>query len=256
MPLVNVLINSTTAGVGSGRVQRGNAPPPIFLDYLAVGGGGYSTTAAGGGGGVVSGSIRFLPRFTLDVTVGVGGIGTTSSPASASVIQSTPNEFFVYAGGGYVGASGQPQNNPAGTSTSNYSQPGAGGSAQSGSSPAGDSIGGAGGSGSVWLDGNTYAGGGGGRGGFFIPGSAVGGAGGQGGGGNGQGFTTAAADGTANTGGGGGGTSLTPTNGGSGIVKMRYISGSVSGATGGTITSVDGYTYHTFTGSGQFVYQP
>ena len=27
-------------------------------------------------------------------------------------------------------------------------------------------------------------------------------------------------------------------------------------ATGGTITSVDGYIYHTFSGSGQFVYQP
>lgn len=256
MPLVNVLINSTTAGVGSSNVRKGNAPPPIFLDYLVVGGGSYGTTIAGGGGGVVSGSIRFLPRFNLDVTVGNGGTGSTAIAAGASIIESLPNEFFVYAGGGDGGVSGEPQSNPAGGDT-NYSHGGAGGSAQAGQDPPTINKGGAGGSGSVWLDGNAYAGGGGGYGAAIIANQAIGGDGGFGGGGMGEGYTSGPAYGLANTGGGGGGTRFAPsTNGGSGIVKLRYLSGSVSGAIGGTIQTTGSYTYHIFTGSGQFVYQP
>jgi hypothetical protein len=258
MPLVNVLINSTTAGVGSSNVRKGNAPPPIFLDYLVVGGGQYGNNVAGGGGGVVSGSIRFLPRFNIDVIVGNGGTGSTSIDAQASVIESVPNEFFVYAGPGYGnGASGEPQSNPKGEGIFNRSAAGAGGSAQNGQEPPTSNRGGAGGSGSVWLDGITYAGGGGGFGAAVIASQAIGGTGGTGGGGNGEGYTSGPGSGVNNLGGGGGGLRFAPaTNGGSGIVKMRYISGSVSGATGGTITSVDGYTYHIFTGSGQFSYQP
>jgi hypothetical protein len=264
MPLVNVLINSTTAGVGSGKVIRGNAPPPIFLDYLVVGGGGYGanypnfpTGAPGGGGGVVSGSIRFLPRFTLDVIVGNGGTGSTSTPAEASIIDtiSPAGEFFVYAGGGLQGSSGNPQFNIAGPS-SNYSQGGAGGSSSPGFTFTNNGAnGGVGGSGSVWLDGITYAGGGGGFGTFFI-GTGTGGSG-QAGGGTGASDSGAGSNGAANLGGGGGGSQPGfASNGGSGIVKMRYISGSVSGATGGTISVSGSYVYHTFTGSGQFIYQP
>jgi len=264
MPLINYIGNRQECL--DNKRGRGNAPAPIFLDYLVVGGGGYAATypesttgAAGGGGGVVSGSIRFLPRFNIDVIVGNGGTGSTLVDAQASVIESVPNEFFVYAGGGLLGISGEPQNNPKGGDGS-FSRGGAGGSAESGSDSPSTSIGGAGGSGSFWLDGNAYGGGGGGFGRGFIPGQGTGGAGGIGGGGNGASRNGAGAYGTANTGGGAGGSQdgvdpLT-SNGGSGIVKMRYISGSVSGATGGTITSVDGYTYHTFTGSGQFSYQP
>jgi hypothetical protein len=257
MPLVNVLINSTTAGVGSSNVRKGNAPPPIFLDYIVVGGGQYGNTIAGGSGGVVSGSIRFLPRFNIDVTVGNGGTGSILTDAQPSLMQSTPNEFFVYAGAGAGnGGSGTPQNNPKGNNVTNFSQGGAGGSAERGYDAPATNIGGAGGSGSLWLDGNVYAGGGAGYGKAVIASQAVGGVGGIGGGGRGQGYTQAAANGVANTGGGGGGSLAAATDGGSGVVNMRYVSGSVSGAIGGTITSVGGYTYHTFTGSGQFVYQP
>jgi len=269
MPLVNVLINSTTAGVGgNSKVIRGNAPPPIYLDYLVVGGGGYASSipgqtpdnfaTAGGGGGVVSGSIRFLPRFTLDVTVGSGGTGSTLTDAGASIIDtiSPQGEFFVYAGGSTLGISGNPQFNPAGSNSGIYSKGGGGGSASSGSNGANEN-GGKGGSGSLWnLDSGSsyYAGGGGGLGIFFMPHSGNGGAG-QGGGGNGASNSGAGGNGAPNTGGGGGGGTVN-SNGGSGIVKMRYLSGSVMGATGGTTSVSGGYVYHTFTGSGQFVYQP
>jgi hypothetical protein len=59
--------------------------------------------------------------------------------------------------------------------------------------------------------------------------------------------------GTVNTGGGGGGGpeySDAGATGGSGIVILRYL-GTQRG-TGGTITSVGGYTIHTFTSSGTF----
>jgi hypothetical protein len=266
MPLVNVLINSTTAGNGNGKVKRGNAPAPILLDYLAVGGGGSSDNNgnAGGGGGVISGSIRFLPRFTLDVTVGNGGTGSNSTPAQPSSLNviNPQGEFYVYAGGGTSNAtSGEPQNNPAGTAINNYSKAGAGGSSQIGQNSTNNgAYGGIGGSGSVWaLDSGsaTYGGGGGGFGTFFIPGEARGGAGGIGGGGTGASAAGSGTNGLANLGGGGGGSQPGyVSNGGSGIVKLRYISGSVMGATGGTISVSGSYVYHTFTGSGQFVYQP
>ena len=65
--------------------------------------------------------------------------------------------------------------------------------------------------------------------------------------------------GTTNTGGGGGGsaslgTSTTSGSGGSGIVIIRYLGNQHS--TGGTVTSSGGYTIHTFTGDGTFVFTP
>jgi len=116
-----------------------------------------------------------------------------------------------------------------------------------------------GGAGSTWSNGVAYAGGGGGgqfrtsNSGPFSP--ALGG---TGGGGNGGYSSSSPArngvSGTTNTGGGGGGGSYNaPSNGGSGgsgIVIIRYAGSQV--ATGGTVTSAGGYTYHTFTSSGTF----
>jgi len=87
---------------------------------------------------------------------------------------------------------------------------------------------GTGGVGITWLNGNTYCTGG--------PGDA-------------------AVAGAVNTGNGGStsasGAGNSPgTAGGSGIFIIRYA-GPQRGS-GGTITSVDGYTYHTFTTSGVF----
>lgn len=59
--------------------------------------------------------------------------------------------------------------------------------------------------------------------------------------------------GTANTGGGGGGGGYPNSDGqagGSGVVIIRYPG--AQHATGGTVTSSGGYTYHTFTSSGTF----
>jgi len=267
MPLINYIGNRQEC-LDNKRGGRGNAPEPIFLDYLVVGGGNYGELAAGGGGGVVSGSIRFLPRFTLDVIVGNGGTGSGLIPAQPSILQSVPNEFFVYAGGGDSSTSGEPQSNPPGNEFENYSQGGAGGSSQSGENAPLVNQGGAGGSGSFWMidisgsfplspQPGIYGGGGGGYGAAVIADQALGGAGGQGGGGRGEGFNLAAENGVNGLGGGGGGIRFNPnTNGGSGVVKLRYPSGSVSGAIGGTIDVANGYVYHTFTGSGQFIYQP
>ena len=109
----------------------------------------------------------------------------------------------------------------------------------------------------------TYAGGGGGAGGTGgHPGQVNKGSGGAGGGGNGGRYAGSsspqqvqATSGTANTGGGGGGGGSInfdqqAGNGGSGIVILRYAGGQV--ATGGTVTSSGGFTFHTFTSSGTF----
>jgi hypothetical protein len=98
-----------------------------------------------------------------------------------------------------------------------------------------------------------YAGGGGGS-----NRNGVGASGGLGGGGAGG---TSPVAGTANTGGGGGGTGFggyggggTSAAGGSGIVIVRYFG--PARATGGTITSVGGYTIHTFTTVGSSTFTP
>lgn len=261
MPLINYIGSRQECLDGRKGFVRGNAPPPIFLDYLVVGGGAFGNYGAGGGGGVVSGSIRLLPRFTMNVTVGAGGIGSaslaTSIPAQESTISIPSSDFSVTAGSGSIYYSGPPQLNGPGSQSGNYSLPGAGGSAQIGRDGF-NNIGGAGGSGSLWINGQYYGGGGGGLGVWFIPGDAVGGAAGTGGGGGGQGFTTAAGNGTPNTGGGAGGGAVSSsyTTGGSGIVILEYTSGSVMGATGGTIEITGSNVYHYFTASGQFIYQP
>jgi hypothetical protein len=264
MPLINYIGTRQECLDGRKGFVRGNAPPALFLDYLVVGGGSFGNYAAGGGGGVVSGSIRLLPRFTMNVTVGAGGIASaslaTSIPAQQSTIAIPSSDFSVSAGSGSLYYSGPPQLNGPGSTATTYSSPGAGGASSiGGNTTNNESVGGRGGSGSIWINGLYYAGGGGGLGTFFIPGEAVGGSGGIGGGGAGSGFTTFAVNGTPNTGGGaGGGTSSggTYTQGGSGIAILRYNSGSVMGATGGTIEITGSNVYHYFTASGQFIYQP
>lgn len=98
-----------------------------------------------------------------------------------------------------------------------------------------------------------YAGGGGG-------GGALGGAGGAGGAGGGGagGYNNAVGNpGTSNTGGGGGGgygSAYAGGAGGSGIVIVRYLSGTLS-ATGGAITTSGGYDIHTFTTTGTSIFE-
>jgi hypothetical protein len=72
-------------------------------------------------------------------------------------------------------------------------------------------------------------------------------------GGGGNGVTpnsTVGVNGAANTGGGGGGSqTATGSNGGSGIVVIRYP-GNTQYFTGGTVACINNYVIHKFTSSG------
>jgi len=258
------------------------------FDYLIVGGGGGggSTTGGGGGaGGLLSGSIT-TAGGSYPVLVGNGGVvdsnGSSSSifgsialgggfggygsgsfatgsvGASGGGGSSYSNTFSV---SGSIGTLGQGNSGGAGITTqgSNQSAGGGGGASQNGESiftTSSANFAGDGGSGSQWLDGNFYAGGGGGS----YAGVTFeyrGGLGGIGGGGDGaQDASRNAITGAVNTGAGGGGgvntTTFSGSSGGSGVVKLRYISGSIVNASGGTITVSGSFVYHTFTGSSTF----
>jgi hypothetical protein len=98
--------------------------------------------------------------------------------------------------------------------------------------------------------------GGGGGGGTYNGGTGTVGAGGYGGGGAGTRSGNNGVAGTSNTGGGGGGSDACAGcvggTGGSGIVIVRYLTGTMT-ATGGAITISGSYTIHTFTSSDSFV---
>jgi hypothetical protein len=243
---------------------------------LLVGGGGGSYSGGGGGGGLVLTALPLTPG-SYNVVVGAGGNtggnGQTSSLAN-----------IIAYGGGAGGAYGSSYTTISG---SNGASGGGGGATNAGSFVvnSGSAIyinqfnlgnnggrgayyagGGGGGAGTTGTDGvintvggnggqgllvsitgiPTYYAGGGGAGGYYP---TVPGVGGLGGGGSAS-FSTPQ-PGAPNTGGGaGGGLQSSGTSGGSGIVVIRYFGDPV--ATGGTITSVDGDTIHTFTSSGNF----
>ena len=243
----------------------------LAIDYLVVGGGGGSgadIAGGGGAGGFKSGSTSILPS-SISITIGNGGavltngqntsaIGTyfsitsTGGGAGGTNAQSGSNGgsgggaggSSVFAGG--LGVVGEGKN---GGSSNGGGAAGGGGALVVGANASAAYDGANGGSGSLWLDGLRYAGGGAG-GGRNANAGGIGGPGGGGNGGNSFNSPTGSA-GTPNTGGGGGG-DFTGKAGGSGIVKFRYLGTPV--ASGGTITYDGSYTYHSFTGSGTFVY--
>ena len=253
------------------------------LDYLLIagGGGGGDGNAPGGGGG--AGGYRSITNVTatagsLNITIGAGGTGSPGGDQrgnSGNNSTITGTSSYSATGGGYgggynsngiggTGGSGGGGSGPTGTGTggtgnaggyspvegtnggdsSNNSNFGGGGGG-AGSSGSSGASGGAGGSGATWLDGITRAGGGGG-------GNNGGTNGGSGGGGSGGTSGSGGGGGTANTGSGGGaGKDSAGGNGGSGVFIVRYQTGTVT-ATGGTVTTASGYTYHKFTTSGTF----
>ena len=252
---------------------------------------GYGGGGAGGGaGGYVAG--RIFINYTVNsysVWIGAGGTGGANNPQSTgSGCNGTMGIAscalgLIAIGGGFGGGDetginagnggsggGQGGDNTgtqgcgtlgqgcAGGYSSVRNGGGGGGASTTGCHGYGGS--GAGGQGRSWYNGTTYAGGGGGGNGAAVNTTTYGGAGGGGNGsatdgtsGNQVAGGTATA-GTANTGGGGGGGAAGRAqggqNGGSGIVIVRYY-GSQKGF-GGTITSSDGYTYHSFTSSGTY----
>jgi hypothetical protein len=272
---------STTSTTSTSTTSTTTIPPSgsLNINYLVVAGGGAGGEDNGGGGGaggLVSGSI-LAPFGVYNINVGSGGLAIPRQNGQNSTILSS--YLNVSAIGGGVGAGN--------TFTASYGGSGGGGGILAKTAGLGDTlqgykggdgidesggggggafqagqigirlgeqlgIGGAGGSGSVWLDGVRYAGGGGGQS-YIFSGSLAGGLGGPGGGGNGgsHGNDPTASAGQPNTG-GGGGSAFTGKNGGSGIVKIQYA-GTGSAGTGGTISYIGGYTYHTFTSSGSFV---
>lgn len=225
-------------------IGEGGAGAPAVRSILAVGTSGSnstfgSLTAIGGGGGGGSSSAT-------------GSIGKTGGSGGGGSGYGTPR----------TGGSGTPgQGNAGGLGGNNsvdYQSAGGGGASQVGTDGANPAVNTKGGDGLQFSISGTstwYAGGGGGNSSYSS--NALYGFGGLGGGGRGATNSAVAESGVANTGGGGGGANRYSTgghhavssigasgSGGSGIVIIRYH-GSPK-ATGGSITSVDGYTIHTF----------
>ena len=258
MPLINYIGNRQEALAGGiGGFVRGNAPTPpsMSIDYLVVGGG----TSGGGGshgnggcaGGFLSASAQVAFPSTLTISVGQGANNYTSTAQIGSSSISASNFGYFYAAAGTFNQSGYPQNNTVGLSNANTFGGGAG-ALQNGQDAIPETSGnpglnGYGADGLAWLNGTYYAGGGG--------ATSINGAGPGNPGLGGGGFNSGS--GENGKGGGAGGSG---TIGGSGVVIIRYATSSLTppydhAISGGTITSVGGYVYHTFTGSAQFTYQ-
>lgn len=262
--------------ISSFSIARPSVDQP---SVLVVGGGGSGGGSTGGGGG--AGGVVYVPSMSLDkeaytVVVGDGGAATGIQSPGQNGGNSSFNGIVAFGGGGggystpspsggpgqnggsggggqnyygstYVSGSGTPgQGNdggPLGTSAGS----GGGGAGGPGFAGSGSSVGGNGGVGianSITGTSVFYGGGGGG---------GNGGTGGNGGGGNGA---NVGASGVANTGGGGGGgwahASGNGGAGGSGVVIIRYPTGSIT-ASGGALSTSGGYTIRKFTsGSSTF----
>jgi hypothetical protein len=224
----------------------------VFGSLTAIGGGyggssywgytpNYGYGATGGSGGGASGYRGGIG------TVGTRGAAGTSGQGFAGGGGST---YYAGGGGGAggVGATGPSKANGGPgvryPSMSPYYFGGGGGGSPYSSSVGGDGGIGGGGGGAI---GTTYGGAG------LNNGSP------GGGGGPNQWAQRAGGNAGANTGGGGGGGShYNRTNqggeGGSGIVIVRYFG--PQKAIGGTVSSVDGYTLHTFTTVGSNTFKP
>ena len=220
-----------TVTVGAGGANHTNGNNSVFDGITAIGGGhggsgGPTATSGGSGGGQASDGVSSCSGAAA--TQGNSGDGIGFGFNGGACIKVLP---FSPGGGGGASAVG---------ATGVSSQSGAGGAGRV------NSISGA----SV-----TYAGGGGG--GQSAWGAAAGSGGSGGGGSGGNSGSPAGNPGVANRGGGGGGAANLgpPSSGGSGssgIIIISYPTGSITGATGGTITTSGGNTIHTFTSSGTF----
>ena len=260
-------------------------PLPSTLNYLVIGGGGGGGGKRGGGGGaggLKTGSVTYV-QGSYTVTVGDGGIASTSLSGNGGDSTLGLGTAITATGGGGAGsasngsnggsgggggssdgtnrsggsASPSGQGNNGGNANTGYGGAGGGGAGAVGANVVGTLNGADGGVGladSITGTSVYYAGGGGG--GVGTNGNTAG-LGGNGGGGDGSNTTTSGTAGTNGKGGGGGGagdqTGLNGSNGGKGVVIVSYNSVTQIG-TGGTVTSYGsgGGTYwvHTFTSSG------
>ena len=270
---------AVTATINTLPMAASNSPATV--EYLVVGGGGgggFDGAGGGGGGQVKTGTVS-LSSGTYAVTIGNGGANATSVGSQAgdggTTTLSLPTVISSIGGGGGGSkqANGRPGANGGGgghnasaTQTGGASTVGgfSGGSNNAFGGGGGGGAAAAGTQGAAGNGGNgvansisgisVYYGGGGGGGSYNGSGTGLAGLGGAGRGG--LGTVTMATAGTANTGGGGGGAGEASSNpgkpGGSGVVIVKYA-GPQNGS-GGVITSVGGYTIHTFNSNGSFVY--
>jgi hypothetical protein len=252
---------STCGGAGGG-----GGGGVLYNGSVSVSGGGTTVTVGGGGAGGVGGASRThgtngeSSSFGSSViALGGGGggaqLGTAGSSGGSGGGGSGGGSPAAGAGGAGTAGQGFAGGNGNGSTYGGGGGGGAGAVGQAGPSASG----GSGGSGlnvNSLIGINTTYGGGGGGATYINAGTA--GNGGSGGGGQGGAYNsgTGPIAGTANTGGGGGGGTGNNSggggaSGGSGVVIVRYPTGTVT-ATGGTITTSGSDTIHTFTSSGTF----
>ena len=264
---INGTVGATTAAAGTFTTAtatdfKSSGNYTIEYQLIAGGGGGSASAAGGGGGGITQGGLSVTPTTGYTVTIGAAGaIASTGGDTSLTGATTAKGGGAAPAGVGGSSAGNTDNAAPSARTAGTSNQGNAGGNGTSGTvgggggggagSPGGDGssssgYGGLGGAGILGFDGNFYSGGGGGSG---QNGIAFGGNGGGGNGGKNTG--PAATSGGTNTGGGGGGSYATAgASGGSGKTIIRYF-GAQRG-TGGTVSSVGGWTYHVFTSSGTF----
>jgi hypothetical protein len=264
------------------QVSRGGVPP-LAVDYLVVGGGGAGQVSVfgneyggGGGGGFVSSSVTLQFNQPFAITVGSGGLASSSNNNVGQQSTFSGTNFgtpinIIASGGMTTDAySGYPQHNAPGTGSvcggSGRYYGGGGGGGMSTGNPftcSFENNGGNGGAALAWYSGSWAGGGGGGV--IGLAGETPQGGGGGGSisgssGGNGGSFTSPGLPPVQNSGGGGGGNgnnNLYPaSNGASGSVIIRYpyidASFGVPYATGGDKYVYDGYVYHRFNSDGVF----
>jgi len=216
--------------IGNDTTNGGNGNSSYISSYTGLGfqPGSTSTIIANGGGGSgYGGSSRYGTANTGNVG-GSGGGGGSSGGGTAG--NGATSNKITYSLGTDVSSTSLGNSGGNGTVNSNPSGGGGGGAGGVGGVGAtGDTV--SGGAGYTWLDGNTYAAGGGSHNYLYGAPTSVAGVPYTGNGGDGNGGSTAAGA------------------GGSGVVIIRY-SGTNVLATGGTISTVSNYVYHTFTTTG------
>lgn len=256
-PIELMLINGETVlNQSQPSTQSSNI---IEVLVVAGGGGGGSTAsvntyrgAGGGGGGVIIAAVSVSTSDAFSVTIGGGGAAhTQGSTTSFGSISASGG------GGGQGTFTGGTSGGSGGGASEIILYAGTDGQGSNGGYGTGFTTG-MGGGGGAGSDGNIHNGGSGIR---FLRahygggGASGNGTGGIGGGANGPGTGAGNGNnGTANTGGGGSGSfndagaARTGGSGGSGIVIVAYPG--PARATGGTISSEGGFTFHRFTAVG------
>lgn len=260
----NYEVNIGAGGINSNGVDSTFVGPLVPLDdidlypsfsnatfLIAKGGGSDGSNGGSGGGGFGSGQ---NVTSCNSLNLGTGGL-----PVSASVISTSSYDLVELTPTltGKSGANGVCRSQPFGLSGRFVGHGGGGGGVNSN----GDGVNGGRGIIVNWLQINSGSIGGGGAGGYYMNQWTGTVPSGSHGGGTFIGTNAGRENGIPYTGAGGAGkrnntsnpaASLGPGLGASGSMSIKYPG--LPQATGGTITQSGGFTIHTFTGSGQFVF--